>query len=339
MTDTRHGQSATSERATGLSSSWGDVVRKWRRLLQPSSVSLFLLVVLTIAFSLTAPNFLTVSNALNILNGTAVVGILAFGITFVLMAAGIDLSVGAVATLAGIVVGLALTRLGSPFAVAVSLALATGIVFGVANGLLVVKARIPPIIATLGTMSIGYSVAQFATNGNMTSLRRFSEITFIGQGFIAGVPFPAILMIALLIVCHLLLTRTAFGIRLRAVGTNRRAADLMGLSVERHSIAVYALSGLLASIGGLVITARLSGFSPNAGVNNELPAIAAAVLGGTSLLGGYGSIIGTLIGALTLNVLFNGLIFLRVPHFYQLVATGAVLALGVAVNEWLRRRT
>lgn len=300
---------------------------------------LAVLVLLVAFFSLASNRFLSVTSVLKILNDAAVVGIMALGMTFVLILAGVDLSVGSVVTLTTVIVGTFLVTLPIAVPLAMLLALITGVTVGLANGAIVSRLGVPPIITTLGTLSIVQSVASFITQGAITSLSDFDAVTFFGQGHLGIVPVPVIILLGLAVVCHVLLTRTRFGVTVRAIGTNRLASQLMGIDVSGYTIAVYALCGFLASVAGLIVAGRIAAASSQAGVGLELPAIAAAVLGGTSLFGGSGSILGTLVGAVILQVLFSGLILLGVPFFYQLVATGVVLILAVAFNEALRRLT
>jgi ribose/xylose/arabinose/galactoside ABC-type transport system permease subunit len=307
-----------------------------RELTRELAIPLVLIALIGI-FGALNTRFLSTTNLLTIVNDASVVGTLALGMTFVLILAGIDLSVGGVVTLTTVVLGTTLVELALPMAVGLLLAVAAGGLVGLLNGIIVVKGRVPAIIATLGMLSILQGATFLITQGATTSLRKFHLLTFIGQGRVGSIPMPAVILIALAVACHILLTRTAIGTRLRATGSNPTAARLMGLGVERHVISIYALSGLLASIGGLIVAGRLSVASATAGNQLELSAITAAALGGTSLSGGQGTIVGTLAGALILSVLLNGLILLGVPFFYQLVATGTVLVVAVAVNESLRR--
>jgi ribose transport system permease protein len=305
--------------------------------LREAAIPLFLLALVAV-FALSTDTFFSLRNLLQIANSAAVVGLLALGMTFVLILGGIDLSVGAVATLTTVIVGLALRNAELPFAVAVVLGLLTGTLVGLVNGAIVVLARVPAIIVTLGTMTIVDSVALWITDGAITSLRRFAALNFVGQGYVGPVPVPVIILVVLAAACWALLAFTAIGRRIKAIGHNRAAAYLMGLDVAAYTIGVYALCGLLAGAGGIVIAGQLSSSSADAGEGRELAAITAAVLGGTSLLGGHGTIIGTLAGALILSVLLNGLIQLGVHFFWQLLATGLVLIAAVAFHEALRRR-
>jgi ribose transport system permease protein len=223
---------------------------------------------------------------------------------------------------------------------AVGISILPGCLLGLGNGLLVVKARVPAIIVSLGTASIVQSIASFVTQGAITSLGDFQTLTTIGQGMLFGViPVPVLIFLCIALVSSILLTRTPFGAYVRAIGGNIRASKLMGIRVALNQICVYVLSGLLAAIAGIIVAGRLSMGSSQAGSGLELPAIAAAVLGGSSLSGGSGTIIGTLVGTLILSVVFNGIILIGVPFFYQFVVTGVVVLLAVALNEAIRQVT
>jgi ribose transport system permease protein len=325
--------SPPTETAIALACRW---LAEHRELVYELAIPLVLVVLIGI-FGALNPRFLSTTNLLTIVNDASVVGTLALGMTFVLILAGIDLSVGGVVSLTTVVLGLTLVEFQLPMTVGLVLALAAGVFIGLLNGVIIVRGRVPAIIVTLGMLSILQGATFLITQGATTSLRKFHLLTFIGQGRIGSIPLPAMLLITLAAACHVLLTRTALGTRLRAIGSNRTAARLMGLGVERHVIGIYALSGLLAAVAGLIVAGRLSVASATAGNQLELSAITAAALGGTSLSGGHGTIVGTLAGALILSMLLNGLILLGVPFFYQLVATGLVLVVAVAVNETLRR--
>jgi ribose/xylose/arabinose/galactoside ABC-type transport system permease subunit len=285
-------------------------------------------------FALAADRFLTSDNLLTILTDASVTGTLAFGMTFVLITAGIDLSVGSTVTLVTVVLGALLVDQHVPVAPAIALVVALGALIGVANGLLIVHAGVPPLIVTLGMLTIVHGVASKISNGAITSLTDFAAITWFGNGRLAFLPAAALILLVLAAACHVLLTRTTFGANVRAIGANATASRLMGLDVSGVTVAVYALSGTLAAVAGLIMAGKLSAGSAEAGSGLELPAIAAAVLGGTSLFGGTGSIGGTLVGALILSVVFNGLVLLGVPFFYQLVVTGTVLVVAVGVQQW-----
>jgi len=312
--------------------------RQLGRLIKNNPMPL-VMVLIAVFFSLAAPRFFSVNNFLTIANNAAVGGILALGMTFVLILGGVDLSVGSTVTLTTVVVALLLTKEPLPVDpwLALPLGLLTGCLVGLANGLLIVKAKVPPIIVTLGTLYIVQSIASFATQGAIISLSGVEVLRFLGQGFIGPIQVPVVLLFILTLVCAILLNRTVFGATVRAIGGNQNATTLMGINVALYQVLVYVFCGLLASVGGLIVAGRLSMGSAQAGLSLELTAIAASVLGGTSLSGGEGSIAGTLFGALMLSMIFNGLILLRIPFFYQLVTTGLILVFAISLNDFVRK--
>jgi ribose/xylose/arabinose/galactoside ABC-type transport system permease subunit len=282
------------------------------------------------------PHFATVDNLLNVAEQTAIVGVLAAGMTFVILTGGIDLSVGSVVALAGVVLGLAL-RAGAPVPAAVAAALLAGAACGAANGALVTLGGLPPFIVTLGMMSVARGGALLLTDGRPVSgfpagLRALATARPL------GVPAPALVMLALFAAAHLVLARTTFGRYVYAVGGNEEAARVSGVRVRAHKAAVYVVSGALAAACAVLLTARLDSAQPIAGMAYELDAIAAVVIGGTSLLGGAGTVLGTLAGALTMGVLRNGLNLLGVSAYLQQVAIGVVIVAAVLVDLALRRR-
>lgn len=304
----------------------------------PSIASPIGLIVLGTVFAIGSPRFLTSTNLLTILNEASIVGILALGMTVVLIVGGIDLSVGAVASLTTVLISQILLKFGMPLEIALPTVLLVGFVIGLANGFVVVKAHVPAIIVTLGTMSIVYAIAAYASGSQIADLSNYGLLVFLGQGYIGPLPVPGILLVLLVLGAQVLFSRSVVFRRLRAIGASVRAAYLMGLPVESYTIAAFAVSGVLAALAGIVLAGQLAGSTPNAGKGLELPAITAAVLGGTTLLGGSGSAIGSLLGALLLATAFDGLILLGFSPFSQQIATGVILALAIALNEWLRRR-
>ena len=299
--------------------------------------SLGVLVVLIVALSILSPYFLSVSNFLNILLATAVVGVLAFGATFVIGSAGIDLSVGSVLALSGVVMGLSLAPLGLPWPVAIAACLLTGAFCGLINGLLIARAGIPAFIVTLAMLGVARGVALVLTNG-ASRYGLDPAIIWLGQGRPGGVPVPVIIFLLLAVVSHFVLVHTRFGIYTLVIGDNEAAARATGINVERHRIALYVLSGTLAGVAGLLFMARTNSADPSAGIAYELTAITATILGGTNLFGGRATIIGTLVGALIVGVLQNGLTLLAVTPFYQQILIGLVLVLAVWLDLINRRR-
>ena len=309
----------------------------WRQRLSGAAAfraeSVLVLAALIVVMSFAAwPYFLTVSNALNILLATATIGVLAIGMTFVICSAGIDLSVGSIMAFAGVVGSLAVNALGLPWPFGVLGCLIAGALAGSLNGFVITRGGIPPFIVTLGMLGVARGVALVLTNG-VPVYGLPAPIVYLGQGRPFGVPAPVILLLLTALVAHVLLSHTRFGLYAQVIGDNEGAARAMGVHVQRHKWALYTLSGGLAGLAGLIFAARVNSGDPTAGISYELTAITATILGGTNLFGGRGSIIGTLIGALIMGVLQNGLNLLAVSSYYQQIAIGSVLVLAV----WLDR--
>jgi ribose transport system permease protein len=282
------------------------------------------------------PHFLTVSNLLNVLEQTALNAVVAVGMTFVIISGGIDLSVGSVLALAGICLALALEA-GIAAPAAIGLALAVGAGCGLVNGVLITRGRLPPFIATLGMMSVARGVALMLAEGRPIS--GFSEgFRAIATERILTIPGPVLITIVIYAGAHFVLTRTVFGRTTYAIGGNEEAARLSGVQVRFHKTAVYGVAGLTSAAAAVVLTARLNSAQPTAGTMYELDAIAATVIGGSSLLGGEGTVTGTLIGALIMGVLRNGLNLLNVSSFLQQVVIGVVIIGAVLVDMGLKRR-
>jgi ribose transport system permease protein len=282
------------------------------------------------------PHFLTVSNLLNVLEQTALNAVDAVGMTFVIISGGIDLSVGSVLALAGICLALALEA-GVPAPAAIGLALVVGTGCGLINGVLITRGRLPPFIATLGMMSVARGVALMLAEGRPIS--GFSEgFRAIATERLLAIPGPVLITIVIYAVAHFVLTRTVFGRTTYAIGGNEEAARLSGVQVLFHKTAVYGVAGLTSAAAAVVLTARLNSAQPTAGTMYELDAIAATVIGGSSLLGGEGTVTGTLIGALIMGVLRNGLNLLNVSSFLQQVVIGVVIIGAVLVDMSLKRQ-
>lgn len=299
--------------------------------------SLFVLAVLVVAMALLSPYFLSVSNFLNILLATSVIGVLAVGATFVISSAGIDLSVGSVLAFAGVVGALAANTLGFPWPLAVLACLVAGGFAGLVNGVLITKGNIPPFIVTLGMLGVARGLGLVLTNG-LAVYGLPPAFTYLGQGRPLGIPTPVIILLVTVVIAHVVLAHTRFGLYTQVIGDNETAARAMGIRVDRHKIALYTLSGVLAGLAGMLFAARVNAGDPTAGINYELTAITAAIIGGTNLFGGRGTVIGTVIGALIMGVLQNGLNLLAVPSFYQQMAIGAVLVLAVWIDGLNRNR-
>ncbi|MFF9894857.1 substrate-binding domain-containing protein [Streptomyces longispororuber] len=305
-----------------------------RRLLLENG-ALSALVVLVVAMSLLSGDFLTTQNLLNVGVQAAVTAILAFGVTFVIVAAGIDLSVGSVAALSATVLAWSATKEGLPVWLAVLLAVATGLACGVVNGLLVSYGKLPPFIATLAMLSIGRGLSLVISQGSPIPFP--DSVSRVGDTLGGWLPVPVLVMVAMGLLTAVVLARTYLGRAMYAIGGNEEAARLSGLRVRRQKIAIYALSGLFAAVAGVVLASRLASAQPQAAQGYELDAIAAVVIGGASLAGGVGKASGTLIGALILAVLRNGLNLLSVSAFWQQVVIGVVIALAVLLDSVRRK--
>lgn len=301
-----------------------------------SSGPLIGLAALVVVLSVLSPVFLSVANLFNVFQQIAVLAILALGATAVIITGGIDLSVGSVLALSGVVLGWASVNAGWPVPLALLLALGAGAAIGALNGVLITAGRLPPFIATLATLSIARGLALIVSDGRPLSgyprwFRALSSFDLLGV-----VPLSVLLVVVLYVLGWLYLKYRPSGRALYAIGGNEEVARLSGLRVNREKLKVYTVAGLLAGVGGLLLTARLNSAQPNAGVATELDVIAAVVIGGASLSGGTGSVGGTLVGALIIGVLRNGLNLLDVSSFWQRVVIGAVIAAAV-MTDTLRK--
>ena len=292
------------------------------------------LIVLCLLLTLLSANFLTPSNILNVILQASVFAILAFGMTFVILTAGIDLSVGSVLALSGAVMA-SMTAAFGP-ATGILIGVGVGALIGTVNGLFVTVARVAPFIATLAMLAIARGLTYLYTQGTPIRVRS-PGFTVFGQGLFTIVPVPVILMFVIFFVCLVVLTQTRFGRYVYAIGSNPEVTRLSGIPINRYVVLVYAISGLCAAIGGLILTARLASADPNNGTGYELQAIAAVVVGGTSLFGGRGGVFGTLLGALIIAVVSNGLVLLNVNAFWQQVVSGAIILLAVLTDSVRRR--
>ncbi|MFH8799434.1 substrate-binding domain-containing protein [Streptomyces sp. NPDC017936] len=305
-----------------------------RRLLLDNG-ALTALIVLVIAMSALSGDFLTTDNLLNVGVQAAVTAVLAFGVTFVIVSAGIDLSVGSVAALSATVLAWSATQQGVPVAIAVVLALATGIACGLVNGFLIAYGKLPPFIATLAMLSVGRGLSLVISEGSPIAFP--DSVSHLGDTLGGWLPVPVLVMIVMGLIAAFVLGRTYIGRSMYAIGGNEEAARLSGLRVKKQKLAIYALSGVFAAAAGVVLAARLSSAQPQAADGYELDAIAAVVIGGASLAGGTGKASGTLIGALILAVLRNGLNLLSVSAFWQQVVIGVVIALAVLLDTVRRK--
>lgn len=291
---------------------------------------LAVLVLLIVLMMFIAPNFATLSNGLNVARAISINAILAAGMTLVILTAGIDLSVGSVVALSGVASVLLWTS-GVPTVVAVLGGIALGALVGLINGSLTAYLGLPAFIVTLGALTYVRGFSYSLTNAQPLIAEGLG-FRGLGNGALAGIPTPVILMVAIYALLWFVLERTKFGRHIYAVGGNPEAARLAGIKVRSVLVRVYVIMGACAGLAGVIFAARVESGQPRAGEGYELDAIAAVVLGGTSLMGGRGRLTGTLIGALIIGVLSNGLVLMNVPFFWQLVIKGLVIVIAVGID-------
>ncbi|CAM3889527.1 ribose ABC transporter permease RbsC [Lederbergia lenta] len=291
------------------------------------------LIILVAIVSILNPSFLEPLNILNLLRQVAINALIAFGMTFVILTGGIDLSVGAILALSSALTA-GLIVYGFDPIVAMIIGCILGGLMGMVNGLFITKGKMAPFIATLATMTIFRGLTLVYTDGNpITILGENYLFQLFGRGYFLGIPVPAITMIITFAILYIVLHKTPFGRKTYAIGGNEKAAFISGIKVQKVKVMIYGLSGMLAALAGAILTSRLNSAQPTAGTSYELDAIAAVVLGGTSLSGGKGRIFGTLIGALIIGTLNNGLNLLGVSSFYQMVVKGIVILIAVLLDR------
>ena len=293
------------------------------------------LILICVVMSVLSPNFLTVNNITNVIMQASINAVIAAGMTFVILTAGIDLSVGSVVAFVGIILGFSL-HADIPVVFAILIALAAGGACGLFNGLLITKGKLPPFIVTLGMMSIARGLALMLNSGRPVS--GFSDsFRYIASGRIVGIPVMIIITIIVFIICFMVLRRTPFGRYVYSIGGNEEATRLSGINTKKVLVWVYVISGVLAGLAAVMLTSRINSAQPTAGLNYELDAIAATVIGGTSLMGGFGFVSGTLVGALIMSVIRNGLNLLNVSSFLQQIVIGSVIILAVLIDSLKNR--
>ncbi|ACC83643.1 ABC transporter permease subunit [Nostoc punctiforme] len=295
-----------------------------------------ILVIICILFAFLSPNFLTGGNIVNILRQASINIVLATGMTFVILTGGIDLSVGSILAVSA-VVGLLVSLLPALSWAAVPAALLAGLLLGLVNGALITFLDVPPFIVTLGSLTALRGVAFLIAKGT-TLINRDINFAWVGNSYVGPLPWLVIIALLTVIASWFVLRQTVLGVQIYAVGGNERAARLTGIKVNRVLLFVYGISGLLAGLGGIMSASRLYSASGILGQGYELDAIAAVILGGTSFTGGIGTIGGTLLGALIIAILNNGLTLLNLSYFWQLVVKGLVIILAVMIDR-LRRRS
>lgn len=291
------------------------------------------LLLIAVVISILNPGFLTAGNLLNVLRQVSINALIAFGMTFVILTGGIDLSVGSTLALSSAVSAMMMANGLDPL-LAVLVGLVIGALLGAVNGLVIAKGKVAPFIATLATMTIFRGITLVFLDGRPVSgLSDGGFFDLMGKGYLLGIPIPAVLMMITFVILFIILKQTTVGRRVYAVGGNEEAAILSGIKADRIKVLVYSLTGMLSAFAGMILTSRLSSAQPTAGSAYELDAIAAVVLGGTSLSGGKGKIVGTLIGALIIGVLNNGLNLIGVSSFFQQVVKGSVILLAVLLDR------
>lgn len=329
-TDARTAESIVKERSARAA--------VWRKGLQ-QGLAFGTLVVLLIFFSVASRNFFTWSNISGILLATAVIGILALGTTFVITTGGIDLSIGTGMTLSAVMTGIVAVNFGMPLIVGVLAGIATGALMGFINGFNVAYLKLPPFIATLAMMMVAQGLALVISGVRPIYFSGIPGFKSIAIGtLIPGLPNAVLIMFALAAMAYFLLSKTVFGRFTVAIGSNEEATRLSGVNTNRWKVIIYTVSGIFTGIAGVVIAARLDSAQPQLGVGYELQAIAAVIIGGTSLLGGRGSIVGTLIGALIMSVLINGLRIMSIQTEWQNVVVGVVIAIAVFADSLRNRK-
>jgi len=299
--------------------------------------SIVVLLGLITLMTILSPYFFSISNFMNILLATSTIGVLAIAATFVLSSGGLDLSLGSVMGLSGVVGAAFAVNLGMPTPVAVIATVGAGALAGLVNGFVITRGFVPAFIVTLGMLGIARGLALVISDGRV--IYGLPEwMLFIGQGRLFGIPMPVIIFIVVALIMHIVLAYTRYGRHTLSIGDNENAARTAGINVEFHRLTLYTLSGGLAGLAGLLFATRINSGDPTAGITYELTAITAAIIGGTNLFGGRGSILGTMIGALIMGVLQNGLNLLAVQSYYQQMAIGGVLVLAVFIDQYQQRQ-
>ena len=301
------------------------------------------LILLIVFFSITSPYFLKLNNLINIIRQISLLGIIAMGMTLIIVCGEIDLSVGAIYGAAAIVCGMILTN-GGPVWLALGVALLVGLFFGTLNGLLSTYGKIPALIVTLGMMNIARGAALVLSDARVISLSKrtvtatgLDRLLFVGQGKIFGIPVVSLIFILTVILVNMIFTKTILGFRMKAVGGNAAAAKAAGINQNLIKIVAFSVTGILCAVAGVLNLSFLANVQGTTGTGLELDAIAAVIIGGTSLNGGEGTIIGTLIGVLIMGVLKNGIVLLGVSPFFQMLIIGIVIISAVAIDMWSRK--
>lgn len=299
---------------------------------------LLVLVLLCTVVSLVNPTFYSFDNIMNILRTTSYVIIAALAATMVFITGGLDLSVGSIIGLGGLISGVCLAYFKLPVWVSIVAGLMLGVIFGLFNGLAIVKGKIPPLIVTLGTLYMARGLMNVITKGKPVYPLPES-FNIIGSGTLLGVPYSVILVAVMAIIVHLILKYTIYGRYIYAIGGNEETSRLSGIDVELVKISVYIISAVCAALSGIVMSARMASAQVSTGTGWEMTVIASVIIGGTSMFGGSGTVLGTVIGALLMTTLTNGMVLMRVSAYWQNVAIGAIIIIAVAIDQYKRRKS
>lgn len=294
------------------------------------------LAVIVLILAIARENFLTVDNIMNVFRQASVYAVMATGMTFVLLTGGVDLSHGSVLAMCCVLCAMTINSTGSMW-LGILAAAGGGVIVGLINGVAVAYVKLPPFIMTLGSMYMVRGFTLWITNSTQVSVKGMPHFNYIGQGFLLGIPIPVYIFIIIGMIAYLFLTYTATGRNIYAVGSNMESARLSGVKVEKTLVLVYTLSSVCVSLAAVVYLARLTAAQPTAGESYEMEAIAAAVVGGTSQAGGEGGILGSLIGAVLIAIIRNGLVLLGVGSYFTKIVVGLIIVLAVALDISRRR--
>jgi ribose transport system permease protein/inositol transport system permease protein len=327
----------TREHRERLSGIWTRLQKKANEQLHVRLESVVVLIGLVLIMAGLSPYFWSVSNFMNILLATSTIGVLAIAATFVLSSGGLDLSIGSIVGLSGVVGASVAVNLGMSTPVAVLATIGSGALAGLINGWIITRGFVPAFIVTLGMLGVARGLALVISDGRVI-YGLPDWMLFLGQGRPFGISMPVLILVSVAFIMHIVLAYTRYGRHTLAIGDNENAARTAGINVGLHRLSLYVLSGGLAGLAGLLFATRINSGDPTAGITYELTAITAAIIGGTNLFGGRGSILGTMIGALIMGVLQNGLNLLAVQSYYQQMAIGGVLVLAVFIDQFQQRQ-
>ncbi|MGL6199276.1 MAG: ABC transporter permease [Lachnospiraceae bacterium] len=302
-----------------------DIIRNFSTIILLAAVIIF--------FSVFTDSFFAVKNGINILRQVAVLSILSVGMTFVIISGGMDLTVGSMLGLSGVICAKMIAEFGMPAFAAILLTIVSTVAFGTVTGALIVSLRVPAIVITLGMMTVARGLA-YIISGGFPIYDIPESVVYLGQGYIGVIPVPVIIMVIIILIANYMLNRSYIGRYVFAIGGNEEAARLAGVAVDKIKIGLYTVSGLLAGLAGVILMARISSGAPASGTGMEMDVVTAVVIGGVSINGGKGKISGAFIGALIIGVLSNGLTIMNIGEYYQQVVKGVVLILAVAFDTF-----